>query len=87
LSWEYENPKLKDHYRAQVAVVINALAKEQPEYLSGCLHPGNEPNSCQHEGQCLSAACNHNGKTWRAPRMTVLAQDPNVLYPNRNQGE
>jgi hypothetical protein len=28
LSWEYENPKLKDHYRAQVAVVINALVKQ-----------------------------------------------------------
>jgi hypothetical protein len=51
------------------------------QYLSGCLHPGNEPKSCQYEGQCLSTACNHNGKTWRGPRMTLEAQVDGILYP------
>ena len=53
----------------------------QPQSLTGCLHPGNEPNSCQYEGQCLSVACNHHGKTWYGPRMTLEAQVDGILYP------
>jgi hypothetical protein len=40
--------------------------RDQPQYLSGCLHPGNEPNSCQHEGGCQSEACVHYGKEPRS---------------------
>jgi hypothetical protein len=49
--------------------------------LTGCLHPGNEPNSCQYEGKCQSVACNHYGKTEYRPRMTVLAQVDGISYP------
>jgi hypothetical protein len=53
----------------------------QPEALTGCLHPGNEPKSCQYEGKCVGYACNHYGKTERCPIMTVLAQVDGILYP------
>jgi hypothetical protein len=78
LSWEHENPKLKDHYRAQVAVVIKALAKEQPEYLSGCQLRG--PGECQSRGMCLSDACQHAGKVI-VKRMCVETQVDGILYP------
>jgi hypothetical protein len=77
-SWEHENPKLKDHYRSQVAVVINALAKEQTEYLSGCQLRG--PGECQSRGMCLSDACQHAGKVI-VKRICVEAKVDGILYP------
>jgi len=47
--------------------------------LSGCQLRG--PGECEKEGRCMSTSCVHYGKTECRPRMTVLARDPNVLYP------
>ena len=39
----------------------------QPQFLSGCLHPGDHPEGCQRKGSCQSMACKHAGKAgfWR----------------------
>lgn len=62
-------------------IALKVIEENNPQSLSGCLHPGNEPKSCQYEGQCLSVACNHNGKTWYVPRMTLEPQMVGILYP------
>jgi hypothetical protein len=61
--------------------LYDAIRAAQPEALTGCLHPGNEPKSCQYEGKCISHACDHYGKTERCPVMTVLAQVDGIVYP------
>lgn len=61
---------------AYFAAAINAIS-DQPEALTGCLHLGH----CPIRGRCCSASCKHYGNTEYRPRMTLLARDPDVLYP------
>jgi hypothetical protein len=63
------------------ARIMRCIALAQPESLTGCLRPGNEPKSCQYEGGCQSEACDHWNKTEYRARMTVLAQVDGILYP------
>jgi len=65
-----------DWLRAKMTEHWNTRA--QPESLPDCQLRGPE---CQKEGKCMSASCVHYNKTWYGARMTLEAQDPNLLYP------
>ena len=56
---------VNDNAERQVAVVKRWNTRAQPQFLSGCLHPGDHPEGCQRKGSCQSMACKHAGKAWR----------------------